>query len=263
MAEKTATRKVNCTKNYSLFGDCHENRPLNAKKHKRLEASMRKYGFLPCFPIVCVRVNNKLVVRDGQHRLFIASKLGLSVYWIEETTDFDIAEINSAAEVWILQDYAKKWADNGRKAYAEGIAFASEFRLPIGRAFALLCGSVSLSNAMSEFKAGTFTIKDRDWARNVAALYAGTVAISPCLKTARFLEACMAACRVKGFDAARFLHGAKKLRELLVDYATRDGFLTMMEQIYNHARRTTMPLKFEATKAMRDRCAVHRNGNGK
>lgn len=47
--------KINQTTNYGLFAYTIVNRPLDLKKHRKLKASMQKYGFLASFPIVVVK----------------------------------------------------------------------------------------------------------------------------------------------------------------------------------------------------------------
>lgn len=252
-------RKVQVTKNYRLFGRSAENRPLDPKKHRKLEQSMKQYGFLPCFPIVCFRnADKQLIVKDGQHRLALAETLGLSVYWIEEVVDFDVALVNSAAKGWGLRDYAQKHAANGLKAYQDGLDFGDQHGLPIGTAFALLSGYTNFSNAQASFIDGTFKIKDRAWADAVAGIYGPIVLMAPSLKNARFIEACMGVCRVSAFDARRLLRNSERCREKLVPYSTKDAYLDMLEQIYNFGHAKLLGLKAEAVMAMRDRNAVHK-----
>jgi hypothetical protein len=250
-------RAITATKNYRLFTVSDENRPRNAKKHKRLRESMQQYGFLPSFPLVCVRnAAGDLVVKDGQHRLMFAEELGLPVHYTVEATDFDVALVNSTAKVWSLVDYAQKHAAHGVQSYIDGLAFADNFRLPIGTAFGLLAGTTSFGNVQESFMAGTFKIRDRAWAESVAALYRALIAISSNLATKRCIEACMAVCRVEGFDANRLIQGAQRQREALLSYSTRDGYLDMLESVYNFNRRQLVPLKVLAIQSMRDRLAV-------
>lgn len=253
----TRVAHVNVTKDYRLFERSDDNRVVNLKKRKKLVESMKLYGFLRSFPICCVRNGDKhLVVKDGQHRLAIAEQLGLPVYWIEETTDFDVAIVNSTSKTWVLRDYAEKYARNGCRQYATGVEFADRFGVPIGTAFSLLAGTTSFTNIQPEFVAGKFKIKDLEWAECVGTVYSGVVEISPDVRSVRFIEACMACARVNGFDAARIIHNARQCRERLVSYSTRDAFLEMMEYVYNFKRQKTLPLKFLAVQAMRERnCA--------
>lgn len=254
MARTSSTRKIQATKNYRLFERSMENRPLDMKKHRKLEQSMKAYGFLPCFPIVCCRNGDKhLIVKDGQHRLAVAETLGLPVHWTEEAIDFDVAVVNSTAKTWVLADYAQKHAANGKKAYKDGLEFVQIHGLPVGTAFSLLGGVTSFSAVSSRFIDGTFVIKDRQWADSVAGIYGPLVQFCPAMKNARFVEACMYVCRVDGFDPKRLLHNAERCREKLVAYRTRDAYLDMLEEVYNFGRAKLVGLKAEATMAMRNR----------
>jgi ParB-like nuclease family protein len=249
--------KIMFTKNYRLFDRSTENRPLDVKRHKKLMDSMKRYGFLKCFPIVIVRdKDNRLIVRDGQHRLVIAETLGLPVYWVEEDVDFDVAVINCTAKTWVLRDYAQKHSANGLVSYQQGLEFADQHGLPVGTAFALLAGTTSFGNCQDPFVDGTFKIKDRAWADTVAGIYQPIVSMAPVLKSARFIEACMVVCRAKSFDPRRLLTGAERCREKLVPYSTKDAYLDMLEIIYNFGRKQLVGLKTEALMAMRERNAV-------
>lgn len=249
-----ATRKISATKNYALFNRSNLNRETEPKKHRRLVKSMQKYGFLPCFPIVCRRDESKqLVIKDGQHRFAIAESLGLPIHWVEEDTDFDIAEINTTGVVWSIKDYARMHAENGLKAYQDGIEFAETHGLPLGVAFAMLGGTTSFTNVHDSFVDGSFKVKDRRWADAVAGVYVPMIRLSAEIRNARFLQACMAVCRVEEFDAKRLIQNASRVRDKLVSYSTRDAYLTMLEEVYNFGRTKLCGLKAAATMVMRDR----------
>lgn len=251
-----ASKKIQSTKNYRLFNRSDENRVLDLRKHKALEESMKAYGFLACFPVVCRREGDgKLVVKDGQHRLAIAEVLGLSVYWVEEDVDFDVAMINNAAKNWQVNDYALRFAANGNKDYQAGLDFAELHGMNVSISFALLAGQSTWSNIANTYRAGDFKVKDHAYASKVASIYGPMAALSGALANRRFIEACMAACRVEGFDPNRLLQGAEKCREKIVPYSTRDAYLGMMEEIYNfnRQRQNVLPLKFLAINAMAER----------
>lgn len=248
-----SARVIKSTRNYKLFTRSDDNRDVNMAKHKKLKESMRRYGFLPCFPIVCCRVGGGLEVKDGQHRLAIAEELSLEVCYVEEAVEFDVAAVNCTAKTWQLQDYAEVYARNGNEHYAEGLRFKAHYRLACGSAFAILAGTTAFCNIQDDFVGGRFVVKDREWAHKVANTYAPMVSLSKSLNTARFMEACMACCRVEGFDVARLLQGAERQRHRLLSYSTRDAYLAMMEEVYNFGRKQLFGLKAAATQAMRDR----------
>lgn len=252
-----SSRKINATKNYRLFGGSDENRPLDLKKHRKLRESMERYGFLRSYPIVCYRdKNNNLIVKDGQHRLSIAESLGLTVYWVDEEVDFDVAVVNCTAKVWAIIDYAKKYAVNGCEDYAELMEFAEKHGVPIGTAVCLLGGTTSFSNVSNNYYGGEFKIKNRKWAELVVSIYNPLVGLSPAVGNSRFMAACMGVCHVKEFEPERLLHSAERCRELLVSYSTKDAYLDMIEKIYNFNRKYLVGLKTMAVMEMRKRNAI-------
>lgn len=252
-------KKILSTKNYRLFQNNNgENRPLDVNRHRKLLGSMKKYGFLEVFPIIVTRNgDDHFIVKDGQHRLAFAESLGLPVYYVEDSTDFDVATINSTSKVWNLGDYAQKYASNGIKSYQEGLEFAEKHGLPISTAFCLLAGTTSFSNFDELFLTGKFKVKDRKWADSVAGIYGPITTMSSSMKkNARLLEACMAVCRVPDFDPSRLLSGAERCREKLLSFSTREAYLDMLETVYNFGRSKLVGLKSAAMMAMRDRSAV-------
>jgi hypothetical protein len=254
---KNTTPKISATKNYRLFERSVENRMLDMRKHRSLEKSMRDYGFLKCFPIICYRGPNKqLIVKDGQHRLAIAETLGLQVYYIDTEEEFDVAVINSTAKIWAVRDYAEKFAANGNEEYAACLKFADMHGIPIGTAFAILGGSVNFSNVSAKVTSGEFTINDQKWADAVAALYGPMVGISSKLRNSRFLSACMAVCRVDDFDHRRMLQNAERCRDKLVSYSNREAYLDMLEEVYNYGRKSLVGLRAASVEALRARNAA-------
>lgn len=250
--------KLQATKNYRLFTVSSDNRPRDEKKHKRLRRSLEKYGFLSCYPIVCVRDKQKrLVVMDGQHRLAFAETLGLTVFYVVQDEAFDIAEVNGTQEKWTTRNFAETYAAQGKKPYAEGLEFADRYGIAVGTAFGLLAGTASANNIMSEYYAGNFRIRDREWAETVGLIYSRIVAIAPQTRNMRLVEACMAVARVEGFDPQRLVYGCERCREKLHPYSTRDAYLEMLEEVYNFGRKNLVGLRVAAIQAMRDRNAAN------
>lgn len=250
-------KQINVTKNYGQFIRSEENRPVDLRRHRKLVESMKEYGFIPEFPIVCVRnAEDRLIVKDGQHRLAIAQQLGIPVFWAESDIQFDTAKINCTSKTWVARDYANTFAMSGKADYQEGMDFASQHGIPITKAFALLGGTVSFRNVSEAFFAGEFKIKDKRWAGSVASIYKALSSLSAKVSNVRFIEACMAVCRVEGFDPKRLLSNAERCPDKLLSYSTRDAYLDMIEDIYNFGRAKLVPLKIEALTAMRERSAA-------
>jgi hypothetical protein len=249
-----ATIKIMATKDYRMFVRNADNRPVDLAKHRNLKESMREYGFLRSFPLSVVRTDDgRWMVKDGQHRLEIAEQLGIQVYWVEEVVDYDVARVNSTPKPWQLLDYVRTQAVNGSKDCQEVVEFMERHKVSCGLAAALLAGVTNVSPASQRIMDGTFKVKDRDYAAKVVSTYQPVASMTKQVRNSRFLEACMACCRVDGFDPDRLVTGAKKCREKLASYSTRDAYLGMMEEVYNYGRKTLVPLKISAITAMRER----------
>ena len=241
-----------CTSNYNLFTFEKGNRDINPSKHKVIKKILKEQGFRKSMPIVCVRgKNKKLIVKDGQHRLKICEELGIKVWYSVEDTDFDTAELNNSQVPWTPMDYAKKWADLGKKDYMVGIKFIQAWNLPISKAFLILSGDVHgrMRSRTDEFRAGKFEIRDYDKANQIASLYASMMIISPTLKTSRFLEALMSVSIIECFDPARLIQKSKLQRDKLLSYSTRDAYIDMIEKVYNYRSQKLVPLAIMARQA--------------
>lgn len=259
---KTKPPCIYQTSNYRLFSYTNENRPvkLNGAKRKLLRRSLQAYGWLPAYPMLCAREGGKIVVKDGQHRLALAEELGIPVLYVIDNTPIKIEEINNAQTGWVVGDYAGSFAARGNQNYVELLDFARRHCLPISTCVGLLGNQVVERNLMDHFKAGTFKVKSRQLAERVANLYVGIGAYNKAIKCKFFASALFAVCLVPGLDDKRLLAGAAKHPEMLMKYGSRDGFLDMLERLYNFGRHTKFPVRIYAENALRERNPANRNG---
>jgi len=264
---------VTSTKNYGLFHSNTKNRPVDVSKRRDLRESMTKYGYIPAYPIHCVRENSKLTVIDGQHRLAIAQELNLPVsYMVCDDADVNIPALAKTQRVWKCCDYAGSFAAQGKAAYQELIDFAVQHNLPLSTSLSILSdqgGSINAtSNTARKYKNGEFVVKNRGQADRVARLYAAMSTYAPQIKTRFFIAALWAVCCVPGLDEERLVSGARRCPENLIKYGNRDAYLTMLEHIYNFGRTKKVPLKIEAENILSKRNPVkpkteyHRGSNG-
>jgi hypothetical protein len=81
----------------------------------------------------------------------------------------------------------------------------------------------------------------------------------PHLRTRFFVDALAACIALDDFDDERFLRGAKRCPEKALKYGARDGFLTMIEQMYNYGQRSQVPIRIPAENFARKRNPANRN----
>ena len=221
------------TKNYKLFSFTNLNRPVNLKNRKGLRESMQEYGYLKAYPLHCIRTKHGLEVQDGQHRLEIAKELGLPVAYVVCDTPIDIARINKTQKGWKLEDYMDTFIAQGNDDYRILSEFMEHHNLAIS--VAILMFTQSLGNCtLEKFKSGLFNAKSLENANRIAFLYPRISEKSKQIRTRSFAYALMSLCRISPpIDDYRLISNAQKCPEKLITYATCDGFLDMLEEVYN------------------------------
>jgi hypothetical protein len=228
---------------------------------------MKKYGFLPYWPIVVLKNDGDrppYKIQDGQHRAHAAEELKIGIYYVECNQELSIAEINSTQRTWSTMEYVEMYAELGNPHYKEVWEFSNMHRIGIASSIALLAGTTSMNNVRDAFELGEYEVKEaeRRWAHSVAILYRSLMDLCGTM-TAPLLNACMGVSRIKGFDPNRLLKSAERRRDLLMCMGSREGYLTMMEEIYNHGRPSSqkIPLRLMAEKVMNERKGFKKNGD--
>lgn len=249
--------KLQRTRNYAKFSMTKENREVNLltlrPEHKLLRELMQEHGFVPAYPIHVRVENGGLAVVDGQHRLAFAKEFGLDVWYVVDSTRVDIADINRSQAGWNTIDYAKKWAALGRDEYRKAIDFSEVYHLPIAVSFSMLAGTQVFYNIRKAFHDGTYKTSAINNAYRVGECFNAICKATKGMRNAQLANALWACTFVDYFDESRLIEAVQKRPGMLSRQGTRDGFLQMIEEIYNFARKVRVPLKFDAEQAMRAR----------
>ena len=249
--------KLQHEKNYKLFLMNEENRPIDpdAYHYRKLRTSMQRYGFLPAYPLHCRPRNGRLEIFDGHRRFSVAKELGLPVWFVVyDDGQLDLPFINETQEKWNLSDYVGSRAQQGRSDYVELQEFSKTNEIPLSIAAALLAGCAGVAGiTLMRIRSGDFEIKDRDIAQRVASVYRSIKSISRITRHAGFVNALTRCMRVKGFNASRLIENARKCPGKLVTQPDIQGFLRMLEEIYNFQSRAPIPLAFLANEMSKDK----------
>ena len=246
MEKRMIVRK---TMNYDLFNLIYDNREIKMSGRSDLRESMRRQGFIPSLhAIVREGENGKYDVLDGQHRIAIAKKLGLPVYYVVEDLDINVAEINSTSVRWSLSDYLHRYLHHDPHGdYAEVQRYVEQFGLTIGQAAFLLAGKRSFGKVSHDFKSGYYQVKDNKTAWKAACLFCVIRNLSDNVISGSFLTACYAVTRIDWFDPHHFVKNAEHKFLELKSYRKVEDYLRMMETIYNYRLgKKKVPLAFEA-----------------
>src|SRR3990167_4806643 len=249
--------KLTVTKDYSIF-EMHEfNR--NIHKTKKLEASLKRHGWLSRYPAACVQgKNGKVKIEDGHHRFDLAKRLGIAVWYvIASAGDTTPAEIQFTGLVWSAQDYADAHAKSGKSEYIELLRFKKAHGLTLGASISLLAGETPGSgNKVTALKLGELKLsEDRRYAKSVVritdrcrdhGLGFGT--------SSAFVGAIGRCLRVPEFDPDILLHRLDLYASNLRKQGTVDEYLNQIEALYNYmAKGKRLPLAFRAREISRQR----------
>ena len=255
------TEIVHVTKNYSLFTRPVGNRAVSlaGRRRKMLAESMKRHGFLPCFPIIAVKKNGKLVIQDGQHRLAIAQGLGIPVYYMVTNVELNIPDIHTMTMDWKIRNYAESYAERGNPDYRELLDFADTHGISVGTARAILgnCGGPGCGGGItSAFNKGQWKVTSRHNAERVVRMFYALIDLEPSLKDRSLIGALFAFTLVKGLDDMRIITNARRKPEMLKKYGSRDGYLEMLETVYNFGRSRHDPVRVAAENALKARSPI-------
>ncbi len=166
--------KVYYTKEYSIFKALKGNRLLNESKINRIIDDIKGgLDLLKYYPIV---VDDKMNVIDGQHRLYVAKKLRLNVYYViisRNLTLEEIAKVNSNTEKWNNKDFIHCYKANDNEHYDILEKFIETYKFPLSLSQHLLmygtAGNDSgNANLKTIFQKGKFTVSYKEDAEKLA-----------------------------------------------------------------------------------------------
>lgn len=251
--------KLQCTRDYTIFEMHETNRPLH--NDRRLEKSMRSVGFMPSSPIQCIRNGGgTLKVIRGHHRLDMAKRLNLPVWYVVDESKVDIFDLEGGQQQWNTVDFVCARASSGDADCAFLIEFQKKHRIPLAVAASLVGGeSAGSNNRVKNVKEGTFRVAEdlshayavveiTDFCRENGLAFAGSAA---------FISAISMALRVPEFDASVFCRRVEKHGSVMRKVGTRNEYLDEIDSLYNHsARANRLPLAFLAKKIGRERHAT-------
>lgn len=247
--------ELKSTRDYTLF-EFHEfNRPLH--DDPVLFASMKKHGWMPSSPAQVVsNGNGRFKIVRGHHRLDIAKRLKLAVWYVVDETNIDPWALEGGRSKWTGGDFAVARASAGDKDVQAVLDFKRKHGVEIGIAASLLGGEAAGSgNKLQMIKAGTFRLSsDLSHAKKVASLVDRLRDLHvEFAAQSTFVSALSMMAYLTEFDPAVFCHKVAQNKDRLERRGSTDRYLDEIENLYNFAARKATPLAFLAREASKKR----------
>jgi hypothetical protein len=241
------------TRDYKKFCNSDENRGLSKPALKKMTDSMKKFGWLPAYPMHVVSRNGRLVVIDGQHRFAAAQSLNLPCLYVvcAENEKLQVSDINVAQKPWNNIDFANSYHNQGDMNYTKLINFVEKYKLPLGISAKLLMAiNGSKSTGTDVIREGKFKVKCEERAEIIAEVVVRLKGLVSWAAHSSFVSAIMRCMNVDGFSASRFIQKCEANPGMLMLQPTTEAFVELIEKIYNHRATTDnrLSIRFEALK---------------
>lgn len=233
----------NSTTNYKMFTVHESNVVYDQSNLKKLEASIQARDMLQHKPII---IDGQNRVIDGKHRLKVAEKLGLPIwYTIDiEAQDEDIILLNTAGRQWKSLDYLEYYASKGKIEYVTLKNFLQEKKITFTQSLGLLRQFSCKSEFLVQFKTGKFVMEKYCSITNMSEILIQSQVIIKTLKeiiphpnawllSSRLAEAIMFLQIKEGFDMETFIGKINYNTHKIRPAASREQYIAMFQVIYN------------------------------
>lgn len=203
-------------------------------------------------------VNEKYEIIDGQNRFKALKEMGKPVwyYMVPGLNIYDVALLNQYAKNWTQKDYVRMYSKLGVPAYKTIEEFSSKYQ-ELGLSNCLIILSFSAkkqsgcpvsdaakreSGNIEYFKTGKFVIKDIDKSTEIADAIMQYKNIqgqlgTPVFRHVPFVVTMSRLLKDNKFDNAEMLKKAQKFPQLFYRCINGDGYIDMLETLYNYCRR--------------------------
>lgn len=151
---------IESTIDYSVFKIHPRNRKIDNMNLRKLEESVKANNTLDSHPIL---VDKDFYIIDGQHRLKIAQKLSVPIYYIssKHLCYDDMIRLNNNQKAWNISDYLNYYAVSESPEYIKLNDFLRKTNIQINIAIQLLNGTRALS-FFKDFREGKYKFPSND-----------------------------------------------------------------------------------------------------
>lgn len=258
-------RTLQMTTHYGMF-EMHPSNRANATAdgyapRSDLLQSMKEHGFWDRFPVICdwIPETGRLLIIDGHNRYVAARHLGIPFFYMAyERGDLTPKTVSTAVKPWTISDFCDAFAKEGNEDFAEVMDFSDRTRIQIGAALSMFFGdTASSTNATRLVKIGKFRIKDREHPWIVADIVRTAGEVCRWGVPLLFVHAVSKAVMAEGFSSSTLKTKILRHPELLTKQRGLDGYLALLETIYNrHSKGEPYRLRIAVEQAMDRRCTL-------
>jgi ParB-like nuclease domain len=246
--------KLLTTTNYSMFQVASTNR--NVGKTAKLEASMRKHGFIGAYPLHVVKnAAGKLEIKAGHHRFAVAEKLKIPMHYVVCSDEMTIADGENTTSRWSISDYLTMFERTGNLNYIEVKDYHERTGIAIGMCISMLGGELaSSSNKLDAFKRGTYKISSNQDHSDDVEILVNALKLSG-IKWATDCKVIQSLSRIVAGGHADIEQFKKRIAanaSFIVKKQNMEQYADMWQEIYNrHTKGPKLQLTFLTNEAVK------------
>lgn len=241
--EPMVTNQVHTTTDYFLFKPMEGNRKKNNLHIARLKKSMSQ-NYL--FTVLIVNENYEII--DGQHRFEVIKELKLPLHYVV-CPGYGLMEVhtfNQNSKNWNWSDFLTAYCDLGNPEYIALRDYMERFDLTFMTAFSILFSRTAHvdGNTVKAFQQGLFKVKDLNGAIDFGNKLLILEQLYPGAKRRNFVYALLKLMQNKNFNYSEFVGKLRTQQASMIDCATVDQFISLIEEIYNYRRKEKVNLRY-------------------
>lgn len=231
------------TTDYELFKHTSLNRVLCENALRKLQASIELKNMLEFRPI---DVNPQMEVIDGQHRLEVAKRMGIPIWYQikKDAEPIDIILLNNNQKAWIALDYLNYYVNLGNENYIKLQGFMKKHNIVLRMALVLLGQKDGRNkNFNKDFKEGKYIFNEQGLKTSDSKLQTSKIIIDfinkktmtnkKHFKSTIFLHAIINLISHVEFELERFLKRLEIKFEILTPCLQVETYYKKLKYIYN------------------------------
>ena len=234
--------QVYTTTDYSLFKPIEGNRDLNLLHLNRLKESMgQQYVF------TIITVNEKHEIIDGSHRFYTIKELKLPLHYVV-CPGYGLREVhilNANSKTWTTDDYLNGYCNMDNNHYLVYRDFKNKYGFGHNESITMLGHFASNGDAIKHFWMGKFKVKNLNEAERIAKQIYMIKPFYDGYKRKSFVFAILKLLKNNDFSFSEFLIKLKNQPTALQDCINVEGYVTLIEEIYNWRRREKVNLRYK------------------
>jgi hypothetical protein len=221
------------SKNYKQF-QIAPNKPINRLHVERLKKEILLNDLGIHYPIQCVKDGNNIIIHNGQHRFTARKELGIVIYY--EFSKISLMEERRAEKLtlkWSKSDVVHYYASQGLESYK----YLKDLELKTGWKVGSYSQGISSLKKTDIFENGQLNFTKENYENLLVQIeYAKLVSSYVPFQLQRkiFISVIRHVFLNTKIDTEHLAYKIKKYNELIIPKITVDGYLELLEKVYNY-----------------------------